>query len=168
MLPDYLRLLYDYNKWANRRFWGCIIQLSDAQFDAENDYSLGSIHHQVAHLMGVEYWWFIFMMTGDILFLTNEQKATRESIRETWDVLEKRVDAYLETITEGELNRLVKPPFWDSDEIDPPIPIYQAITQVMLHSTDHRAQLGAALHKVKGPSVAQDFLEYLSDKAQGH
>jgi uncharacterized damage-inducible protein DinB len=73
------------------------------------------------------------------------------------------IRAYLDRLTDEELARLVKPSFWEADQ--PPIRVWEAILQVFNHSTDHRAQIGAALHKVGGPTTPQDFLFYHFDRA---
>ncbi|MEO1287780.1 MAG: DinB family protein [Chloroflexota bacterium] len=69
---------------------------------------------------------------------------------------------YVFSLTDDELQRKVKPSFWDDD--DPPITVAQALTQVINHSTDHRAQTMAVLHTMGYDGVGQDFLSYLHEK----
>jgi uncharacterized damage-inducible protein DinB len=130
--------LYDYNAWANHRVWDCVQQLSREQFDRDIDYSIGSIHNQVAH-------------------------TTRESIRAKWDETEQMIRAYVAQLTPEELARTVRPPFWDAGQ--PAIKVFEALFQVANHSTDHRAQTLAALHRVGGPTTPQDLLFYTFDQA---
>ena len=155
--------LYDYNAWANSRVWDGVQQLSDEQFDRDIDYSIGSIPPQVAHTMGVEYWWFKFLSTGELQFVTDDDCATRVSIRAKWDETEHMIRAYVAQLTPDELTRLVRPSFWDAGQ--PPIKVFEALFQVANHSTDHRAQTLAALHRVGGPTTPQDLLFYTFDRA---
>ncbi|NDJ75429.1 MAG: hypothetical protein GYB65_04145, partial [Chloroflexi bacterium] len=77
-----------------------------------------------------------------------------------WDAVEREVRAYIDALTSEELQRPVKPSFWDPDER--PIMVREALVQVANHSTDHRAQIMAMLHTQFGaPTVEQDFLSYL-------
>ena len=69
------------------------------------------------------------------------------------------IRAYLDHLTPEELAREVRPEFWPRGRR--PIKVYQAITQVTFHSTDHRAQMLAGLHRLGAPTVGQDLLDYL-------
>lgn len=151
--------MYDYNFWAHRRVWACVLQLDEAQFRQELDYSVGSIFMQVVHTMGVEYWWLHFLCEGVYDFINPDDYPSREAIRARWDDSERYIRAYLQSLTDAELQREVKPRFWDNHE--PAIPVWQALTQVVNHSTDHRAQTLAGLHRLGAPTVGQDYLDYL-------
>jgi uncharacterized damage-inducible protein DinB len=163
MEPNVFTSLYTYNQWANRRVWDCVMQLTDDQFDQDIDYSIGSIHTQVAHTMGVEHWWFQFLRTGELHFVSESDCETRASVRAKWDETEVLIRDYATALTPDELVRLVRPPFWNDDQ--PPIPVYEALFQIAHHSTDHRAQTLAALHRVGGPTTPQDFLFFHFDRA---
>ena len=45
---------YDYNYWAQRRVWECVLQLSDEDFRRDLHYSVGSILDQCAHMIIAE------------------------------------------------------------------------------------------------------------------
>ncbi len=155
----YLQQMYDYNYWANRQVWDCILALSDADFKKHLDYSIGSIHIQITHLIAVESWWFKYLATDDIEFDEIENYPTRDAIRQHWDGVETMVRNYLANLTETELERTVRPPFWNEEY--QAIKVWEAIMQVSYHSLDHRAQILAGLHSLGAPTVAQDFLNYL-------
>jgi len=162
MNRDHFVELYDYTDWANRRVWNCVMQLSQEDFEKHLTFSIGAIHIQCAHTMGVEYWWLGFLRTGELNFITDEeleQYKDRELLRKRWNEVTETNKAYVASLTDAELQRLVKPSFWDENE--QPISVAQALTQVANHSTDHRAQIMAMLHVLGGEGVGQDFLEYL-------
>lgn len=163
MHPSHFADLIDYNYWANRRLWACVEQLSEEQFDRHLDYSIGSIHVQVAHMMGVEFWWFNFLDTGELVFVTEEDCTNRDTIRARWDETERMVRDYAARLTPDELARTVKPSFWDEEQ--PPITVALAIGHILNHSTDHRAQTLAGLWTVGGPTTPQDVLFYHFDRA---
>lgn len=162
MAPEFFRELYDYNFWADRRVWTCIEALSEARFKQKTDYAHGALRDQALHTMGVEYWWLHFLATGELDFIDPEAYPTRASLRARWDEVERQVRAYLAGLTDAELEREVRPEFWD--EGGRPIRVRQALFQVANHSTDHRAQMLAVIHRLGGETVGQDFLDYLFER----
>ncbi len=160
----YFQELYDYNYWQNRRVWKCILALTDAQFDQDLEYSHGSLRMQSIHVMAVEDWWVRFLQEGVIKFVNLDDLPDRPAIRAKWDEVESYVHGYLQTLTAAEMERKVLPPFWENK---PAVTVWQALTQVAMHSMDHRAQILAALHRLGAPTVGQDYLEYLFEKQPG-
>ena len=49
-----LQLMFDYHYQAHHRVWNCIVQLTDEQFQQDLNYSIGSLHRQCVHVLGVE------------------------------------------------------------------------------------------------------------------
>lgn len=158
-MKDLLISMYDYNFWAHQHVWKAVMQLTDEQFHQDLNYSVGPIFIQVVHTMGVEYWWSHFLCDGIYDFINPDDYKNREAIRAKWDESEAYIRAYLDTLTPQELEREVKPEFWDENE--QPIKVWQALMQVANHSTDHRAQTLAGLHRLGAPTIGQDYLMYL-------
>lgn len=162
MTREFFQEIYDYSYWAQRRVWACVEQLSEEQFTQDLESSVGALFDQCLHTMAVESWWFHFLATGELVFLQAEDYRTRAVLRTKWDETEKQVRAYLDALTPDELQREVRPDFWDEGE--QPIRVWQALFQVANHSTDHRAQTLAGIHRLGGPTVGQDYLTYLAHK----
>jgi uncharacterized damage-inducible protein DinB len=165
MTPAYFQELYDYTYWNNRRFWACLLQLSDEQVMQPVDESDWSLFVHCLHIIGVEEWWIRFLATGEIQFLAWDKFADRAALRAQWDVTEPMVRAYVAALTREELERKVRPPFWEAGQ--GPITVAQALTQVAFHSADHRAQALTHIRRLGGPTVEQDFLGYLVAKQPG-
>ena len=165
MTPEYYRQLYEYNSWANHELWKCAMQLTDAQWDEDLHYSIGTVRRQLTHTMQVEAWWLRFLKTGEIVFLENDYSFNhRDAIHADWDGVEAANLDYIASLTDAELHRTVKPFFWE--ETDPPIHVWQALSQVLNHSTDHRAQTLAGLHRLGGPTFEQDYVYYLTTRGE--
>ncbi len=161
----FFRTLFEYTFWANRQVWDCVMTLTDEQFDESLDYSIGSIRNHCVHVASVEYWWPYFLEHGKMPDLEPEEveayydaATPRSVIRERWDEIERGVLTYLDTLTPEELQREVKPPHWEEDQR--PARVWEALLQVANHSTDHRAQILAGLHRLGAPTVGQDYLNY--------
>jgi uncharacterized damage-inducible protein DinB len=164
MNRDYFVELYDYTEWANRRVWDCAMQLSDEDYFKPLDYSIGSIFIQLLHTMGVEFWWLNYLATGELVFLTEEEcqsyEEDRTKFRARWDTVVANNRAYLLSLSDEELGRMVKPEHFEAEN-QRAITVAQALCQVANHSTDHRAQTLALLHTLGVQGVEQDFLNYL-------
>jgi uncharacterized damage-inducible protein DinB len=164
MSRDYFVDLYQYNDWANRRVWDCVTKVSDEDYFKDNTFSVGSIYTQLFHTLGVEKWWIGYLSTDEVVFFSKEDKERlkdRQLLRQTWDEINERNMVYMRSLTDEEIQRKVKVPWWDDDY--PPITIAQALAQVANHSTDHRAQTMAVLHTYGYEGVGQDVLMYLHD-----
>ncbi len=162
MNKDYFVELYTYNDWANRRVWDCAMKASDTDYLKDNDFSVGSLYTQLLHTLSVERWWLGFLATGVTLFFSEEDEETykdRDKLRAIWDETNDRNMAYIQTLTEEELRRTVRAPWWD--DANPSLTVLQALTQVANHSTDHRAQTMAVLHTYGYEGIGQDFLAFL-------
>ncbi len=74
--------MYQYNYWAHRKVWGCVMELSEEDYRQPLDYSIGSIESQVIHTMLVEESYFRFL-TDNVMGMRNEADyPTRESVRQ--------------------------------------------------------------------------------------
>ncbi len=162
MSPEFFQEIYAYNFWANRRMWSCIEQLSDEQFTQDSAYAHGSLRAQCIHSMGVEWWWLHFLATGELAFLNGDDYPTRAAVHRQWELVESDVQAYVHTLTPAELERAVRPEFWKEGR--KPIRVCDALFQVANHSTDHRAQILAVIHNLGGPTIEQDYLDYVFEK----
>jgi uncharacterized damage-inducible protein DinB len=161
MTPTYFQDIYRYNFWANRLVWSCFDSLTDDQFNAP-DGERDSIRQDLIHVMGVEHWWLVFIATGKLDFLNADDYPTRVTIRAKWDRIETNVLAFLSTVTDQDLQRQVRPEFWQEGR--QPIYVWQALAQVANHSTDHRAQILSRVRQLGGTTVEQDYLTYLFEQ----
>ncbi|MEZ4863318.1 MAG: DinB family protein [Caldilineaceae bacterium] len=163
MTPAYFQELYDFNYWNNHRVWQCLLPLTEAQVQQPTSEEEWSIFVHCLHIIGVEEWWVHFLQTGELHFLEWDAFPDLASLHTQWDATEAMVRAYVAALTPDELQREVRPSFWEVEQ--GPIKVYQALTQVALHSGDHRAQILTHIRNLGGATVEQDFLGYLFRKA---
>lgn len=163
MDTKYFQELYAYNFWANRQVWECVLKLGQEKLAHDTAYSWGTVKTQLFHMVQVEYWWPKFMREGVLDFLEPADYEDLAGLRAKWDEVEAYVMDYLAAATPAELEREVRPEFWETDR---PIKIWQALTQVANHSLDHRAQILAMVHQMGGETVEQDYLNYFWSKGE--
>jgi uncharacterized damage-inducible protein DinB len=153
---DGFRAFYDYHFRLNRVIWSyAIVPLTEAQFLEPSDYSFGSVHNQVVHMLNVDNAWFSDLRGASLVEdLEPDSQHSREKIRALWDELERKMREYLATLTDDMLDKVLL-------EADP-YPLWQVLLHVVNHGTDHRAQLLAQLHRVGGKTLPQDYVFYLN------
>jgi uncharacterized damage-inducible protein DinB len=158
----FLQRLMDYNYWAHKRVWECVLDLSEEQFRQPSDYSIGSVHDQVVHTLEVE--WVMYQRAHGISpesLAPTETYPTREAIRARWDEIEAAWRAYAANVTDAELAEVIEyRPIKDVTNDPRRIPRWLLIQHCLNHSTDHRAQTLAQIHAVGGATVSQDIIFY--------
>ena len=83
--------LFDYNFWANRRVWECVMAVDATLFDQPLADGSPSLLQQCAHILSVESWWIHFLQTGVVEFIDTNQFHTQEDVRVAWEQVEVMV-----------------------------------------------------------------------------
>ncbi len=164
MTPEALRELFAYFYWAAERVWGCVMQLDDEQFTQPIDYSVGSIRHQIVHVMSGTYRWIKRLQGGAIPpHLAYEDYSTRAATRAKWDELKAEILAYIESLDQAGLDEWVT---WELPQrgMTRANCRWELLLHVANHATDHRAQILTLLHVHFGAAtVEQDLIFYLAE-----
>lgn len=138
------------------------MQLTDAQFAQSIRYSTGSIRGQVLHTMSATQRWIERFEGRPLTAHPNfADYPTRQSARSAWNAGRTQVRAYLLTLSEEKLDRVVH---WElpNRNLSADQPLWQVLLHVANHTTDHRAQILALLNQhfnIQTPE--QDMLFYL-------
>lgn len=144
--------------WADNELFARAEKLTEEQLHQDLGYSFGTVMRQIVHTVGVQYWWFHFLNSGDYHFMDDEEYLTVTALRPKIEETHALLRAYAARLTDDELNRLVRPKFWREES--QPWAVWEAIHQVVNHSTDHRAQTLMFLHRLGGETFQQDYLFY--------
>ncbi len=156
---DALRL-FDYNFWANRKVWNHIVALSEEQFKRPSDYSIGSVHKQVVHLMDAEAVWLARVRAAaPEIFHEADVFPTHEAIRARWDEVEANWRSYLNSLPDTDIQGAAEY-ISRTDGRLYRTPIRESLMQIINHSTDHRSQILALIHQLGGATSPHDFIYY--------
>lgn len=167
MTPEAIRRLYDYVFWAFERVWDCVTPLTDEQFIQELDYSMGSIRNHLVHLASAKQRW-LKRAQGHLyaeipLELRNADYSNRETVRAAWDEIKADIQAYLNGITQAELDEIIECDF-PHRGFTLHNPRYLFLMHLANHATDHYAQIMAMLHTHFGAKTLEiDMLFYLAE-----
>lgn len=160
MSAAHFRRLFDYNYWAHQRVWQCVLALTDEQFERDNDYSVGSVHKQMVHTLGVEWVWLqrVHGVSPEALPKRRDY-PDRAAIRAGWDALEGEWRAYIQGLSDDDLDKPMSYYYIGAPELRT-TPLWELLMQVINHGTDHRAQTLALIHQLGGATVGQDVAVY--------
>ncbi|MEM7118139.1 MAG: DinB family protein [Chloroflexota bacterium] len=167
MSKNLINSLIDYHIWANRQVWECVTALSDEAFTAEVDYSIGSIHNHIFHLMFTD-WSSVGMLQGnmpsqdDPNYLKQEDFGERDKIRVAWDAAEAGLRAFVAVVTEEQLANEIQLPGMDGATFT--ATLAELMISLMNHGTNHRAQLLRAIHQAGKPTVEQGIYFYFMQR----
>ncbi len=157
MNADMFRGLYDYHFALNRKLWDeCIVPLTDEQFARKVEYSVGSARNHVIHMLNINDRWFSGLRGEAIPDFANfETYSDRAMIREKWDAVEARMQAYLKDLRDDDL---MSQPFMTPG--NDPTALWQVLQHVVIHGADHRAQLLRILSELDVKTFPQDYIIY--------
>ncbi len=136
------------------------MKLDDEQRHTDLQYSIGSVHSQLVHMVTIENLWINYLWHGEVEFLPASSFPTLAQLREEWDALEEEMRDYLTTLTDADLEQEIEIDFL-------PVPILKlrdVLLQIINHATDHRTQILAGIHRLGGGTVLQDYLRYLAQQ----
>jgi uncharacterized damage-inducible protein DinB len=160
MTAEHFRTLFDYNFWAHRQVWDCVMQLNEAQYRQPCDYSIGSVHEQLAHTLAAERLWLGRARQDTApVFPSSEEFPDRAALRAAWDALEGEWRTFVAGLNDTDLDTTITYRTLSSGATLQ-TPLWLILSHILNHGTDHRAQTLALIHQVGGKTVAQDLMLY--------
>lgn len=161
MNAEFFKTLFDYNYAAYHRLWNESIDLlSEEDFKRSLEYSIGSIHDQVIHMMSADWIWLSRLQgTSPGEMFNPADFPTREAIRERWNEIEAMAWDYVSKLTDDVLDEVVE--YTTTIGRTYRNARWQILANMINHATDHRAQVLAMIHGMGGTTFQQDMIHYL-------
>lgn len=163
-----IRNLIEYHKWANRKVWECVDSVSQEQYTQDHDYSVGSLHKQVHHVLLMDWSAFYAIANGqqwpnqDIEgYFSLEDVATKAAAWDQWDQIEAYIDEVVAELTEERLTEQWTMPAGQDVYFQTSL---GELLQIMVnHATNHRAQILALVHQYGGNTTEMGLYFYLAE-----
>ncbi len=109
MTPQEMRVLYDYNAWANHRSLNAASSLTAEQFVKPMGSSFGSVRDTLGHIYGGEWIWLErFQGRSPASLPDTTQFKDVASLLERWNELETRLLTFVRGLTQTDLDRVME------------------------------------------------------------
>ena len=129
--------LYRYNGWANDQILSVAEQLKSDQLTGPAEGTYGSIVDTAAHVLGVEEN-FLLLMSGNEA--RRPDKPDIATIRRRLAASRVGFERFIAELTDATLTRRFRVPWFQRE-----FTVEDGLLQAVMHSTEHRADLCAAL-----------------------
>jgi uncharacterized damage-inducible protein DinB len=158
-----ITLLYKYNQWSSAKILNVAANVTEEQYLAPAPFPHGGLRGTLVHALFAEWIWrHRWEGTSPTVRLKPEDFPTFESLRVRWMEEEKLLMAFVEGITDENLNRKFS---YTSTEGTPHERIlWQAMAHLVNHGTQHKTEAAAILTGYGHSPGDIDLIGYLIEK----
>lgn len=156
MLPT-IRELYEYNRWANGRVLDATSRLSTEEFTRDLRNSFASVRDTLVHILGAEWIW-LSRWRGVSPRGAPEDWAdsTHDQLRARWREVEADQAAFLASLTEDALDRIVS--YTNTRGRPFANPLAALLLHAVNHSTYHRGQVTTMSRQLGAQPASTDLV----------
>jgi uncharacterized damage-inducible protein DinB len=164
MTPQEIRILFDYNAWANHRSLEAAAAVSNEQFIQPLGSSFSSLRDTLAHICGAEWVWhqrFRGISPSSVPDLSTLNTA--KELHEYWASQESELLAFVAQLRQDDLDRemeyktlkfgVYKNPLW------------QSMQHVVNHGTYHRGQVTTLLRQLGAKPLLSDLMHFYRERS---
>lgn len=165
MNTDEIKLLYEYNYWANHRVLIKCAQVSPEQYIAPASFGLGyeSLRATALHILGSERGWRLICQGAPLVDwdeFTETDFPTFQSLEERWQVEEQEMRAFIGGLTDEDLQGVVRYPA-DHGIVRERV-LWHCLVHLVNHGTQHRSEAAALLTSYGQSPGDFDFTLFLN------
>ena len=157
---DGLLALHDYNLYANRLMLDVAAQLTEDELVRESSPSHGVVRAVLNHMVACEAFFLTSCRGNTDLKFNSSELPGPDDICRYWDELRYEQRDYISSLDKNDLARGVSLSLRDRPYH---LPIWQLMTQALIHSTHHCGELSIMLTEIGYPmptlDIIQDFFQ---------
>ena len=163
MTPDEMRLLYEYNAWANHRTLDACAALSDEQFTRHIESSFPSVRETLVHILAAEWVWLERWLgrsprQGDLPVADLQDAA---SVGARWRLLEVEQQRFIDALIDDALPRRIAYQNFAGETWE--YTLAHMMQHVVNHSSYHRGQVVTLLRQLGRKPPMTDLLFYFDE-----
>ncbi len=164
MSPEDIRILFDYNAWADRRALESAESLSAEQFVKPMGSSFSSVRDTLAHIWGAEWVWLERFQGRSPASLPDvHQFGDVAELRERWAEQELRLLKFVEWQTQEDLDRVFEYRTFKFGQYSNPL--WQSMQHLANHGTYHRGQVATMVRQLGGAPILTDLMHYYRERS---
>jgi uncharacterized damage-inducible protein DinB len=169
-----IKLLHDYNQWADARILAACARVSPEQYAAPTSYGHGSLRATVVHILD-NIWQQRITLQGyyqepladeaayDATELHEDALPTLAILRKRWLIEQQELRAYLDTLTEETLNGTIR--YVIPGAIRERVVWHILLDTFIVHAGQHRSEAAALLTSYGQSPGDFDFTLFLNERA---
>ena len=162
--PELLRLLFQYNQWADRRLLDACSALTNEQFTRDLGSSFRSVRDTVAHLYGAEWVWNERIQgRSPSSLVSGATFPDLASVRAKLEEMDSYYIDYVSKLTQQDLERIIHYKSFTGEEFSNPL--WQTLHQLSNHATYHRGQVVTLLRQLGAKPVTTDLIAFYRERA---
>ncbi len=172
MKIDEIKLLCEYNDWADARMLAACARVSPEQYAAPASYGRGGLRATMVHILD-NLWQQRITLQGyyrqpladeaayDATELHEDAFPTLDVLQERWLLEQQAMRAYLDTLTEKTLNGTIRYviPGAQRERV-----VWHVLLDLILHATQHRSEVAALLTGYGRSPGDFDFLMFMNER----
>lgn len=176
MKIDEIRLLYDYNDWADARILAACARVSPEQYAAPTSCGTGrgGLRPTMVHMLDNIWQWRITLQgyykepladeaAYDATELHEDTLPTFAALQARWVVEQREMQAYLDTLTDETLNGTIR--YVIPGHVRQHI-VWHLLVDATYHATQHRSEAAVLLTNYGQSPGDYDLIQFLRERAQ--
>jgi len=161
---ELLRLLFQYNQWADRRMVEACSALTNEQFTRDLGSSFRSVRDTLVHLYGAEWVWNERIEgRSPTSLVAGTGFPDLASVRTKLEEMDNFYIEYVSRLTPQDLERVIHYKSFAGDEFSNPL--WQTLHQLTNHASYHRGQIITLLRQLGAKPVTTDLIAYYRERA---
>ncbi len=179
MKVDEIKLLYDYNDWADALFLAACTRVSPEQYAAPNpsgtEHGYGGLRATMVHMLDNIWQWRITLQgyykkpladeaAYDATELHEDAFPTFGELLERWMTEQREMRAYLDTLTEETLNGTIR--YVIPGALRERV-VWHIRLDAIIHATQHRSEAASLLTAYGQSPGDYDLTMFLNERARG-
>jgi uncharacterized damage-inducible protein DinB len=165
MSPEEIRILYDYNAWANHRSLEAAAALSAEQFVKPLGSSFSSVRDTLAHIWGSEWLWLERFQGRSPASLPDiAQFNDIAALKSRWQEDEVRLLKFVAALSAEDLSKVHEYRTFNFGQYKNPL--WQSMQHMVNHGTYHRGQVVTMLRQLNVKPLSSDLIHFYRERAQ--
>ena len=158
-----IKLMYEYNYWANRRILSMAEHITSDQLMKSTAFSWGNLHGTLLHTLDTEYGWRVLCQHGNHTPAWEvDEFPDLKSIQTRWDIEQYDMQAYLNSLTDENLQGVIS---YDIDDgTTRNRVLWHCLFHVVNHGMQHRSECAAMLTDFGQSPGDLDFVVFLNQR----
>jgi uncharacterized damage-inducible protein DinB len=164
MITDAIRLMYDYNTWANERIMAQVAELTPEQYVAPGSASFSSVRDTLVHTLWAQALWLSRWQGGpNFPWYDPDEYPDLAALRTRWRELDAKTRAFVAGLDDATLNQTIR--YRNSKGKAMAYPLWQIMLHQVNHGTQHRSEVAVLLTEYGHSPGWMDLTVYLDEAA---